>query len=391
MSEQERTLWALFCQLRRHRFPLGPEDYDALRLALRAGFGWSSRAALAQLCCALWAKTKQEREVLLALFNQLDLPTWEIPQQGVSPSQTSNITPISADLSSGTPPPDVTPASSSAEEVLTAQLGRSLPPISVDNELLSKYSFVFLPQFPLTYREVAQAWRRLRQPLRLGPPTELDIEQTVLRRCQSGATSPVVLRPRRRNTARLLLLLDRRGSMEPFHRFTDEVCRAIIQAGKLENVALFYFQNVPAEGAEESVLAPVAEQLFPTLDSVLPQIKPLADGLLYRDSELLSPASLTEVLKEYAAGAAVVIISDAGAARRHYSVGRLLDTVAFIKALRGFTSRYVWLNPLPRSYWTGTTAEQIARHLSMFTLDRQGIYQAVNVLRGQPHPVARPV
>ena len=54
--------------------------------------------------------------------------------------------------------------------------------------------------------------------------------------------------------ARLLLLVDRQGSMDPFHQFCDEVCIAIQQAGRLEETALYYFHNVPAEGADDQVL-----------------------------------------------------------------------------------------------------------------------------------------
>jgi hypothetical protein len=179
--------------------------------------------------------------------------------------------------------------------------------------------------------------------------------------------------------------------MEPFHQFVDEVCTAIMQAGRLDNVALFYFQNVPAEGIDEAVMAPIADELFPTLDSVLTEIPALSSGHIYRDTELLDPVPLAEVLEEYATGAAVVLLSDAGAARKHYSVSRLLDTVAFVKALRNHTTQYVWLNPLPRHYWQDSTAAQIARHVPMFPLDRQGMYQAVNTLRGHPSVVERPV
>ena len=124
-------------------------------------------------------------------------------------------------------------------------------------------------------------------------------------------------------------------------------------------------------------------------------ISPLQAGDLYEsnDSELLSPQSLKKVLQQYALGAAVVIMSDAGAARGRYDTQRLLNTVAFLKALRRYTLQYVWLNPLPKSYryWKNSTAEQIARHVPMFSLDRDGMYQAVNVLRGQPRTVERPV
>jgi hypothetical protein len=133
--------------------------------------------------------------------------------------------------------------------------------------------------------------------------------------------------------------------------------------------------------------------MFPALDPILPEIKPLRAGYLYDadDPELLIPLPLEEILKTSATGASVVILSDAGAARNRYDLLRLLDTVAFLKALRNCTRRVVWLNPLPVSYWQRSTAAQIARHVPMFPLDRAGMHQAVNVLRGQPYPIEKPV
>ena len=63
-------LWTLFQQLRRRGFALGPEEYEAVRLALRAGFGWSSRREFREVCSALWAKSREERAVVAALFDQ---------------------------------------------------------------------------------------------------------------------------------------------------------------------------------------------------------------------------------------------------------------------------------------------------------------------------------
>src|SRR5262249_2971425 len=138
-----------------------------------------------------------------------------------------------------------------------------------------RYGHVFLPQYPVNYRAVAQAWRRLRWPVREGPATELDVEATVRRRSSLGVVSPPVLRPRRRNRAKLLLLIDRLGSMAPFPSYVDEVSQAICQAGQLREVAVYYFHNSPLEGAEHSVLDPLRDQLFPSLDLVLPEVPPL--------------------------------------------------------------------------------------------------------------------
>jgi len=378
-------LWQLFERLRRRGFAIGPTDYEALRQALRAGFGWTSREALRDLCNALWAKSRREQETLTALFEQLapDPDDWQysLEADDALEGDAPSVTPESPDLEAKAPNKTVPKTESQG----------GLPSISLADVKVSERPFVFVPQFPLTYREVAQTWRRLRRPVRTGALVELDIESTIARRSRLGVATTVVLQPRRRNMARLLLLVDRQGSMDPFHRFCDEVCTAIQQAGRLEETALYYFHNVPAEGADDQVLEALTGQLFPALDPVLPQIQPLMDGCLYADPALLSPVPLIDVLQSYAAGAAVVLLSDAGAARNRYRISRLLDTIAFMKALRTYTSHYVWLNPLPRRYWLHNTAAQIARHVPMFPLEREGIQQAVNVLRGQQRIIEKPL
>ncbi len=420
ISEPPDWLWQLFKRLRLRQFPLGPNDWSELRQALRAGFGWSSRESLRALCCTLWAKSRRDEEILVALFEQL-FPLnedWQLPtQKSTPPNKTATsvnrdkmltvrdkmLTVIRSTIQRlkrllykvlklvRERETKKTESKKSSEELLQIQPQRGLPSISLAGIQFSKRSFVFVPQFPLTYREVAQAWRRLHRPVRIGPPVEIDIEGTVTRRSQIGVASPIVLKPKRRNLARLLLLVDRQGSMNPFHAFIEEICDAIQHSARLNEVTVYYFHNVPVEGADETVLDSLEQQMFPVMDSVLSLIKPLVEGYLYEDGDLLSPQPLKTVLEEYAKDMAVVLLSDGGAARGYYSELRLLDTLAFLKALRLYTWQYVWLNPLPSRYWSGTTAAQIARHLPMFSLERDGIHRAVNVLRGHQYIVEQPL
>jgi uncharacterized protein len=248
-----------------------------------------------------------------------------------------------------------------------------------------------VPQHPLGFRTVAQAWRRLRRPIRFGAATELDLDGTIARRARTGVATPPVLRPRRRNTARVLLLIDRHGSMAPFDDFVLEATRAIEQSAQLARAASFYFHDVPATGTNEAALARLPQVLFPTVDSVLADIAPVYDGLLYREPHLLEPTSLAAVLRDHTASSAIVVISDGGAARGHYDAARVLDSLALIKALKRATTTCAWLNPLPSARWNGTTAGEISRHVAMFPLDRLGTHRAVNHLRGQRQRIERPV
>src|SRR5947209_17877253 len=88
-SKKVVFLWTLFQQLRRRQFMVGLDDYLSLQQALRLGFGLSSRKTLRELCCALWAKSRREQEILTVLFDQLDqhkLPDWTLPEQEIASS-----------------------------------------------------------------------------------------------------------------------------------------------------------------------------------------------------------------------------------------------------------------------------------------------------------------
>jgi uncharacterized protein with von Willebrand factor type A (vWA) domain len=408
-SGRDFFLWLLFKHLRRQKFLLGPEEYHALRHTLAIGFGWGSRDALCNLCCVLWAKSPEEQQIVRSLFNNLAPPAQEleipiVASEVVARSDVNAKEKQLADeettFSTATPIPEKSaneslsasaeprPEERNAEPAL--QRHSALPTITIEQPLPEK-RFLLKPEFPLGFREVAQAWRRLRQSVREGPATEIDLQATIKLRSYAAVASPVVLVPPRRNTARLLLLIDRQGSMAPFHRFVEQVCTAILKAGRLKHVEQYYFHDVPAAGADESVLANLDRQLFPSLDPVLARIQPLTSGYVYHDPALLHPHPLSTVLNDTTTSTAVVLISDGGAARQRYEVLRLLDTIASLKALRSRTTRIVWINPLPREHWQYSTAEQIARHIPMFALDKNGMYQAVDVLRGKPYLVEKPL
>jgi uncharacterized protein len=387
-------VWRLFRELRARRLPLGLDDYSALRRAMREGFGLNSRTALRDLCVALWAKSRQEAEIVVARFDALGLPDWtpaEVAPDPISEPSTTPTTPEQpAKPSVGTSP--IAPARV-LDPAVVREVRRAggLPPLGAEGVQWSDRSFVFAPQFPINYREAAQTWRRLRRPVRIGPPIELDVDQTLHQRANRGVVSAPVLVPRRRNVARLLVLVDRQGSMTPFHDFVDEVCLAVVRAASLQHVAVHYFKNLPSSGADVRVLDRLTGQISPTLDRVLGEIKPIELGSVSRRSDLQDTVPLESVLDDMGAGAGVAIVSDAGAARRAYQPRRLLDTVAFLKALRLRASTVVWLNPIDRDDWRSTTAGQIARHSPMFSLTRSDLHAAVDVLRGRPAHLERPL
>ena len=191
--------------------------------------------------------------------------------------------------------------------------------------------------------------------------------------------------------ALVLLLIDRHGSMTPFHGFVDHVMRAIRHAGRVDDIRQFYFHDVPGRTADPGVLEEITDPLRPDIDGILRLVQPIAGGLVYCDPALTVPQGLSDVLEETTPGTAVVIVSDAGAARQSLDTPRLLNSVALIKSLRSVTGALAWLNPVAPEKWNGTTAEQVARHVPMFPLTKIGLNQTVDVLRGRPALVERPL
>ncbi len=372
-------------QLRYRGVLLGVDDCVALRQALAAGFGWSDAAALGELCVALWAKSVREAEVVRAVFRQVNLEDWRLNDPVAGNSAPAPATDAAEPPAIGTPSPTARAASAPVTRPVSGL------PAFLPDSVEPDPTLLLLPQYPLSERDVAQAWRRLRRPVRRGPPVELDVDATIRRCARTGVVTPPVLVPPRRNTARLLMLIDRQGSMTPYHGYVDHVRRAITDAARLDTTTVAYFHDIPGRSDDLSVLGHLEDPFSPRLDPILSLIPPLRRGRVYDDAGLTAPRPLTPLIRDVGPRTAVAIISDAGAARGRLDTLRLLDTLALIKALRGQLAAIAWLNPAPPARWPSSTAGQIARHVAMFPLTKAGMYRAVDVLRGRPAKVERPL
>jgi uncharacterized protein with von Willebrand factor type A (vWA) domain len=388
-GELPSFLWEVTRQLRRRHVAIGIEDYEALRRALAAGFGLSSDDELRRLCVMLWAKSPEEAEIVRAAFTRSDMAEWALSR--------ADEPDVDDEASLSAAPDDPLSVQAGAGQAAHADGGRAPQARPVADLAGSPPStgeadrtLVLVAQYPVTDREVAQALRRLRRPLRTGPAVEIDVAATIERRSRHGVATPPVLVPRRRNTAKLLLLIDRYGSMTPFHGYVDYVVGAIRNAGRIDDVREVYFHDVPGN-ADSSVLADVADPLRPDIDLILPLVAPLGDGWVYDDRELTVPRPLPAVLDELDEDTATIVISDAGAARKRLDTVRLLDMVALLKALRARGSPVTWLNPARPASWPPSTAGQLARYIPMYPLTTEGLNQTVDVLRGHPAEVARPL
>ncbi|MUG96396.1 hypothetical protein F7734_30245 [Scytonema sp. UIC 10036] len=208
--------------------------------------------------------------------------------------------------------------------------------------------------FPVTMRQMKQIWRYLRRPVRQGSRTELDMEATINQIGQQGLLFEPVLRPSRVNSAEMLLLIDQDGSMVPFGGLSRRLVETALRGGRLGKAGIYYFHNCPLD-------------------------------YLYHDPNHLKPELVSDIVNRVSSDrTAVLILSDAGAARGGYSEERYELTQKFLAQLKQRVRYMAWLNPIPNTRWAGTTAGEIARLVPMFELSRRGLQDAVSVLRGRP-------
>ena len=237
-----------------------------------------------------------------------------------------------------------------ADEIQVAQAIRQL-----GNQFSELFPLI-VNDLPITHRQMKQGWRYLRQFSREGAPSELDLQATIQQVAQQGILLNPVLLPRRTNKVELLLLIDRDGSMVPFHHLSQELADTAFRGGRFSRVRVYYFHNYP-------------------------------DEYLYRDPFHLDPEPIDDCLLNLAKGRTVCLIfSDAGAARGRFSSRRRRLTKFFLKNLRQYVRYTVWLNPVPRNRWETTTAHDIAALVPMFEVNRQEFYMAIDVLRGHHKP-----
>ncbi|NES96605.1 MAG: hypothetical protein F6K32_15490 [Desertifilum sp. SIO1I2] len=212
--------------------------------------------------------------------------------------------------------------------------------------------------FPVSAQQMRQGWYRLKHPIQQGVRQELDIAATIEEMKRRGKTVAPVLKPRRRKQSPLVLLIDYRGSMQPFHILARQLVMTAQQAGCLESENCYYFNNYPQE-------------------------------TLYGDADFDTEVLVTDFFAQLNPEWTVVLIfSDAGATQGDLNRRRLRETTDFLEQLQRRVKAMVWLNPLPESRWEDwwertTTAGEIHRlkTIKMFPADYAGWLQAMQVLQ----------
>ena len=363
---EELPLLELFTQLREAGLPLGIDEYRLVLTALQEGFGTTNQEALAELCRTLWVKSQDEEHLFNYHFQQVITEPYAVKPAVTRQEEKTTFSPspevqealenqgnYSPEPSNTTPA--TVPVSSELMEVQDEmQVAEAVQITTQNNEEITVNRFTETDEyFPVTRRQMKQSWRHLRRMVRQGLPTELDIEATIEQVVRQGVLLEPVMMPSRVNRTELLLLIDHKGSMVPFHALSQRLAQTALRGGRLGKASIYYFHNCPTK-------------------------------YLYHDQTRQKAEPVTDFLAQLRPErSAVLIFSDGGAARGGFSLERLELTQKFLDQLKQ-RSRYIaWLNPMATERWFGTTAGEIARLVPMFEVSRQGFDGAIDVLRGR--------
>jgi len=367
-------LLTLFYNLRAHNFSLGISEFKLALQAFSYGFGSESEEELIFTLQVLWGKSPEEQEELRrmlieALQEQREALRSE-EQDARREKQDPNSEQPLPERSRGQGEQETAPEQDPGNEGEQGVTPRHDPgnvnlPLNFLPEMPVGGHAIRIPKikpmqinanldlvgsYPVRQRHMKRAWRYYRLMRQDGPATVLDIPGTVEQVAQNGLLLHPVMRARRSNQAELLLLVDSGGSMVPFQRIVQRLLDSVRQGG-LSRYAVYYFHDVPRKA-------------------------------LFTDKARTIGVELVDVLSGFH-DSGVMIISDGGSARQSNSKARVRRTGEFLETLKRYTPHVAWVNPTPVERWQTSSAGDIADMVNMFPLDRNGLDNAIDRIRGK--------
>lgn len=217
----------------------------------------------------------------------------------------------------------------------------------------------------LDTRAVAVALKRLRRLSRTDGPLELDVPESVDKTSRNAGELDLAFRPPRTNEARVILLMDSGGSMDPHTRTVEALFSAASALHHWKSFEAYTFHNCPYHAVYSSIWGREGIATAELLENRKRQT-----FLILVGDATMAPSELT---------------SKYGAI--DYYDQSETPGIVWLHRLRSHFPRSVWLNPLRREWWKGWTCQVIGQVYPMFPLTLGGLDDAIEVLLRRNEPV----
>ena len=221
-----------------------------------------------------------------------------------------------------------------------------------DNELDTR-------QFQMAFRKLRQFSSRVD-----AAKTELDIDATIDATCDNAGLLKLVYEKPRKNTVKLLLLMDSDGSMRSYSRLCSQLFQAVNQSTHLKDLKIYYFHNCIYD-------------------------------YLYTDPYIIDGRWIETdwVFRNLGSDYKVIIVGDAAMSSYELTArGGNINWYAWnnepgldwLKKFNRFYHKVIWLNPIKESRWThawGARTIQMVREIfPMFELTLNGLDKGIHKL-----------
>ncbi|MCO4771172.1 MAG: VWA domain-containing protein [Deltaproteobacteria bacterium] len=210
----------------------------------------------------------------------------------------------------------------------------------------------------LDVRQFKQALKMLRALSREGPEI-LDLDGTIDRTCKEGGDITLEFHKDRKNTLRLMLLMDAGGSMSPYARLVDRLFTAASETSHWKEFNHYFFHNVPYSRLYTNIAR---------LDSV-PTEKAVRDH--HPDTKVIFVGDACMATWELmAAGGAIALFQQ-----------NVVSGYEWVQRFKRAYPNAIWLNPEPERYWNHETIRAIGQVIPMFPLTLDGMRDGIKLLR----------
>lgn len=201
--------------------------------------------------------------------------------------------------------------------------------------------------------------RRLRKLARTGADDEFDIDSTINKTAKNGGLLDIIMRPERRNTVKVLLLLDSGGSMDAHVK----VCEELFSAARSEfkHLEVYYFHNFIYDGVWKEHNRRMSERIdtWDLLHKYGHDYK-----VIFVGDATMAPYEIT-----HAGGSVEHWNEEAGA----IWMQRMVDHF----------DKVCWINPTPHDTWEYSNSVALTKRLvddQMYPLTIRGIEDGMNYL-----------
>jgi hypothetical protein len=378
-------LYLFFEQLQKNRFALDIVSYRQVLKAMQGGFGLNSETELFQLCKMVWYKPQHDFVLFERLFKvyfeeekQEAIRIYKTEQRDKNTKQ--NL------IKSETKPIEETPEIETEDDIEpitdfekdkkdkrdksednntlgeTDETEYTTVQLSIGNKQSDKnydvensqspdeFTFKFTSDYlPFSKRKLVLDWQKIQNIKGFRGQKVLDIEKTINSIPIQGKYIQPIFSLRTKQHQPTYILIDKGGSMSAFDAMITQF--AAILKKHFSHTEIFYFYNVPQDYLFQNITHTegiAKQQFFKKCKSEQPNL---------------------------------IIISDAGAARGHFSEERIQATNEFLEKLPKQGKSTIWFNPMPQQRWKYNSAQAIAANTNMFELELNAIQQATKQLQ----------